>query len=250
MKNETQKKIFDLDEFDETISLWQLMPSGTGKAGKFLKFIVDSVLNNDPSLRTKPVSLLITGYQAKRSHGRCFLRALGIEEIQEIPSNLLQTTTAVRNFFDRPGLGKGYLISNAQMLSNAVQINLLNILTKGEFYLNTDTLKNTETFAVPSSLVLTAPDKKSVPICLAQKVEYSIEIEPYTDTQLELIVLQRLKYCGVDYQDEELLKYIVIAGMKNLYCTITLIKLAITIMLSDCRTTLMMSDVKRALLYL
>ena len=67
-----------------------------------------------------------------------------------------------------------------------------------------------------------------------------LSLEDYTDQQLELVVLQRLKYSQVDYDDEKILWLVVEYGLKDLHKIIRLLKDAITIMLSEGRTVLTM----------
>ena len=41
------KPLIDLSDFEEQMSLWQLIPAGNGEALKKLKLIVDSLLNSE-----------------------------------------------------------------------------------------------------------------------------------------------------------------------------------------------------------
>ena len=89
-KQQEQKEIVDIDEFDNSISLYQLIPSGTGKAQRHLQQIVDAHFNSQKKRNhNKPLSLLIVGGQGKRTHAYAFLRALGLNLTEEIPSVFL-----------------------------------------------------------------------------------------------------------------------------------------------------------------
>ena len=69
MKKQTkQQPVIDLDTFDE-VSLYQMIPSGSGMGLSHLKTIVDSVHNG----RAKVSSLLITGTTALTTHSFSFL---------------------------------------------------------------------------------------------------------------------------------------------------------------------------------
>ena len=74
-----------------------------------------------------------------------------------------------------------------------------------------------------------------------------IKLEDYTDQQLELAILQRLKYGQVGYQEEKVLWLVVEYGHKDLHKIIRLLKDAITIMLADSRTVLTVEDVKKVM---
>ena len=80
-------------------------------------------------------------------------------------------------------------------------------------------------------------------------IDHIVELDEYTDQQLELVVLQRLKYCQIEYQEEKVLWLIVEYGCKNLHKIIRLLKDAITIMLADSRTFLTTEDVKKVMSY-
>ena len=45
MEKQEQKQIVGLDEFDNTVSLWQLLPAGAGRGLHRLKTIVNSIHN-------------------------------------------------------------------------------------------------------------------------------------------------------------------------------------------------------------
>ena len=48
MKKAEEKRIGDLAEFDQEVSLYQLIPAGSGRALRLLRYVVDYILNNHP----------------------------------------------------------------------------------------------------------------------------------------------------------------------------------------------------------
>lgn len=111
MKKEKQKQIKSIDEFDRTISIWQLLPSGVGSGLKKLKIIVDAIQNNKIDNGLKPLSLLVVGKQGTLTHARAFIRALGLEYPYETPVNLLQSSVSeIFNFFHPTKLCDSYII--------------------------------------------------------------------------------------------------------------------------------------------
>ena len=121
MEKQKQKQIVDLDEFDRTVSLYQLLPSGAGRASKELKTIIDSIHNGQVQPSTKPFSLLIAGSQGTRTHARSFLRALGLDYPLELPANLVQASIyEVFNFFSSTRLCDSYIISSFSLLYPSV----------------------------------------------------------------------------------------------------------------------------------
>ena len=250
MKKEKQKQIVTIDEFDNTVSLYQLLPAGTGSGLKKLKIIIDSIHNSEIDNGLKPFSLIIAGKQAVRTHARCFIRAMGLEYPYEMPSNLLQTTpTEVFNFFHPTRWCDSYVISAISLLYPTTLKTLYEIITTGRFSVYNNIKKTTEVVPVFNPILLTTHRLDKVSDYFTEKIDHIVELDEYTDQQLELIVLQRLKYCQIDYQEEKVLQLIVEYGSKNLHQIIRLVKDAITIMLADSRTVLTVEDVKKVMGY-
>lgn len=248
-KQQERKQIVDLDEYDRTISLWQLLPSGAGRGQKRLKIIVDSMLNSQVEPSLKPFSLLVAGSQGTRTHARCVLRALGFEYPGELPAHLLQSTASEVYSFFSPRMADSYIISSVSLLYPATLKTLYEVISKGEFSRHDNMKKTTEVVPVFSPIIMTTHTKNNVPTYLQEKIDHIVELEDYTDQQLQLIVLQRLKYCGLDYDEEKVLKLIVEYGLEKLHDIIRLLKSAIAFTLADSRTTLTVEDVKNVMSY-
>ena len=107
--------------------------------------------------------------------------------------------------------------------------------------------KTTELIPVYKPVIMTTHNKAKVPKYFIDKIDHIVKIEDYTDQQLEFVVLQRLKYSRVGYQDEKVLWLVVEYGSKDLHKIIRLLKDAITIMLADSRTVLTVEDVKKVM---
>ena len=131
MKKQQQKQIMDLDIFDQSVSLWQLLPSGTGKGLKHLKTIIDSLHNSKVENSIRPLSLLISGSQGTRTHARSFLRALGLNHPLEMPSNLIQATAnEVFTFFSPSRFCDSYIISAISLLYPVILKTVFEIIAK------------------------------------------------------------------------------------------------------------------------
>ena len=250
MKKQQEKKIVDLDQFDSEISLYQLLPSGTGRSIKRLKVIVDSIHNSKVEQSHKPFSLLISGTQGTRTHARCFLRALGLDHPLELPAQLLQSTFAeVFHFFNPIRMCDSYIISSASLLLASILKTPYEIITTGECSRFDSINKTTEVVPVSKPIIMTTHNLDKVPTYFQEKVNNVVELEDYTKQQLELIVLQRLKYANIDYQEEKVLQQLVEYGCGRLNIIIRLLKSSITVMLADSRTTLTVDDIERVLAY-
>ena len=77
-------------------------------------------------------------------------------------------------------------------------------------------------------------------------IDFIIEVEKYTEEQMKLIVLQRLKYIGIDYDCEDVLSEIVKYGKYNLRGIISFLKICIAVKRADFgRKELRLEDVER-----
>ena len=246
MNKQENKHIISIDTFDQTISLYQLIPSGSGLGIRHLKAVIDSIFNC-PVKSNKPLSVLIVGQQGCRTHARSFLRALGLEFVNEMPAHLLQSPiAAIYNFFSPLLPTDAYIISAVDRLYPSILKPLYEVIAHGEYTRN-NSIKNTkEIVAVNKPVLMTVYDDRKLPEYFLEKITHIVHLEKYNSEQLRLVILQRLKYCQIEPENEILLQYIVLSGDRDLRCIMRLLKNAITVMLADNRRTLTIKDVKRA----
>ena len=247
MEKQQQKQIISIDEFDETVSLYQLIPAGAGRALAHLKTIVNSILNNPEQEQRKPLSLLIVGPQATRTHARAFVRALGIEDVRETPAQLLQCPpNAAHDFFNDFVPFQSFLISGIDFLYTPVQKTFHEIITKGEYFGYNYLKRAREVVAVYNPVIMTARDISKIPDYFQESIEHIVQLEEYSKQNLELVVLQRLKYAQIDYEDEQVLNLLVDYGCNDLQNIIRLLKISVTTMLAGNRSVLTVNDVNKA----
>lgn len=214
MEKIEKQLIRSLDEFNEDISLWQLL-STKGSGLKTLKLIVDAELNTKIG-RNKPLTLLITGAYGKRTHARAFLRALGIENINEIPANLLNWSKNLIDFFHESNPSDGYVITDFQNLGEASKFNLYQILTTGKFQQFKSFSPGKDIYSATGIIVMTATKKELVSEHLFRNIEYHVEIGELNQELITLATLQRIKYSNLTYESEEVLSSIVEHGHGNI----------------------------------
>lgn len=243
MKKETTK-IADLAEFDQSVSLYQLIPAGTGKGLSLLKKIVDYILTAKPA---RIPSVLITGGQGIRTHAHAFLRALGLEDTREMDGFLMQPCSCLIEFFRAPSANTtGYIITGTHQLDAQVQVKLSDILNRRKFHMFNFIKESKETYGVEGTLILTAPSIFVVPDPIRRTADYHVAIEPYTHQQKVLIGLQRIKYCGIGYQSEEVLEEIVMRANGDLRQMVQLLQIGITLISTDGRMELDVKDIRKA----
>jgi hypothetical protein len=246
MKKQQQNQIISIDEFDETVSLYQLLPAGEGRALAHLKTIVNSILLNPEQEQRKPLSLLLVGKQGTRTHGRAFIRALGIEDVREAPAQLLQSPpNAAHDFFNDFVSFQSFLISGIDVLYTPVQKIFHEIITKGKYFGYNYQKRAREVVYVYNPVIMTARDISKIPDYFQESIEHIVMLEEYSE-RLELVVLQRLKYAQIDYEDEKVLNLLVVYGHNDLQNIIRLLKNSITSMLAGNRSVLTVGDINKA----
>ena len=250
MKKQQKQEIISIDKFDDTVSLYQLISPGAGRGLSHLKIIVNSILHNPEQQQRKPLSLLIVGKQGLRTHARSFIRALGMENIKELPSQLLNAPpNAIHDYFNFFLPCQSFLISNIETLYPSVLKTIYEIMSEGKYEGYDYQRRAREEVAVYNPVVMTACDEKKIPKYFKEKIDHIVKMEDYLEDQLELIVLQRLKYAGLDYDEEKVLNLVVAYGHDNLHNIIRLLRSSITVMLAENRSVLKIDDVKKVMGY-
>lgn len=243
MKKAEEKRIISLSEFDNDVSLYQLIPAGSGKGLKLLKMVVDYILTAKPK---RIPSVLIIGGQGTKTHARAYLRALGLEDVREIDGSLLQPCSSLIDYFRNSSPDTGYVIAGSYQLDQQVQVKMIDILTNRKFNMFNIVKESKEIYCVNGALVLTTRSINLSPPPMRQLYDYIVEIEPYTHDQKILLALQRIKYCAIGYQSEEVLEEIVMRANGNLKLMVQLLQIAITLISSEGKMKLGIQDIRKA----
>lgn len=238
-KQKKQQEIIDLDNFDDDISLWQMIPCGKGMGLSHLKVIVDSVLNGQARLN----SLVIVGKEGLTTHSFAFLRAIGSEIVNQVDGSLIHHTSGTHQFFCTENYD-GYIISNVDKISSDVKGHLFTILSQKHFTPYNYLQKGMDLFEIPQPVIMTSKDLKRIPEPILKNVQHVVKLEDYDSEQRILIILQRLKYAHVEYENDAVLSDIAKYG--NLKQCIRFLKCSVAIMQSQDRQILMGKDVQRA----
>jgi hypothetical protein len=242
MKKQTkQQPVIDLDTFED-VSLYQMIPSGAGMGQAMLKVFIDSVHNGSGKLN----SLLITGKEGLATHASAFHMALGVESINQIDASMFNAPHDIYIFFCAQGY-QGYTVTNVENISTPAQYYLCQILKEQRFSPYNYMEKMHDIYDVPGLVIMTANNREDVPKSVIGCINYVVEIENYTPEQLELIILQRLKYAHIEYEDEYILQEVVKYGDNELDKSIRFLRVCIAVMQSDYgRQVLLKEDVIKA----
>lgn len=245
MNREIKNKQIRLDEFNN-VSLHQLMPCGNGLALKKLKTIVNSILNGQAQRETnKPLSILISGESAKRTHALALCRALGLEDIRLIPASFLQNPSDLIEYIHNSSADTGHIISNLNLLPSGMYKKMHQILNEGAYTSHNFFEHKKEVFPVMGIIIATIRDAKLLPDILRDSFDYEIELQEYLPEQKKLVCLQRLKYAGIDIQSDDVLKTLLLFSPSGLNDLMKLLRLSIVVMMSEGRDLLTSIDVQK-----
>ena len=249
MNKSTGKKVIrDISEFDESISLYQLVPGGRGKGIMFLKRIVDQVHQDTFSkvhLYRTP-SILICGKESRGLVAKAYMRALGLQNIVEIEASFIEGESYLLAFLHGSSSDTGFIIHGIERLHEGLRSYVWEVLKNRKFSMYNFLSSQKEVHSVRGFLVLTSSHLGKVSQPIVQAVDHVVQLESFTQQQLELIVLQRLKYSGIEYESEQILKEIVEYGNGELQHIIRFIKDCYVVLRSDGRDKLMLSDIQKA----
>lgn len=207
--NKIENNCIELSEFDEAISPHQLIPAGDGKSLQLLKLIIDDVLNNKPQ---KLNTILITGSQGKRTYARALCRGIALTDVREIDARVLHHNGDVQQLFYKPSTETGFIITESNFINTTVQKLIWQILITEKYSIYSYDMSRIEHYSVTGVLIFTALSRSVTPRIVLENVDWIIEIGDYSPQQRLLCVLQRLKYCQMNYECEEALSRIVEVG--------------------------------------
>jgi hypothetical protein len=255
MKQDQKKEYVDLQDYDSSVSLWQMVPAGQGKGLGKLQLIVDAVHNGPIGHSAKPLSILIAG-EAKKTHSRAFLRALGAVDIAELPAYLLTLRYGFSDFVASQQTFDGLLLTGIEQTAVYYMRCLYQYLKEGRYlFKNLSKLDETpfpfDIVYGQCPIVLTTSDIHVIPAFVKQTIDFVVNIEPYTEEQIKQILIQRIKYLGtIEYEGQTLIDKLIELGKGKLEKSISLLKDSLLAMHSEGKTLLTLKHVERAMLLL
>lgn len=243
METNINKRRCDLHEFDD-VSLWQLIPNGTGLSLNYLRKLADYILLQQPD---RMPSVCLLGPEGKRTLARAFLNAIAMEDIREVDARVIQQYSGLRSFFEGALTGTGLIITNAQCLPPHTHNELFSIITERRYSQYNVSSRKTEWVPMNGLVILTASVSSNNLAPILNKIDHVLHLELYTQEQRKLIVLQRIRYCGgLDYENEKALEQIVHTGNTILRDVLRLLQACIVIVRAEERTNICLDDVNRA----
>ena len=144
--------------------------------------------------------------KGKKLVARALVNSLAIEDARFCHAKYLDNGIASSQFFNDSIASTAHIISHIEKLTPMNESVLWRYLTNGCCnYFNFASRKYDMILHCNGLIVLTAKDIESVPESIAKAVDHTIRLEPLSVDQLEIVVHQQFRFCGIEYEGEEVL---------------------------------------------
>ena len=233
--NEKTKEKHKIDEFEQHIHLWNLVPGGSGKGIVLLRKIVDTIQNenySDPGNNLP--SFLITGTTGKKIVARALVNSLAIEDIRVCPGKYFENGIMAYQFFWNSLVGTAHIITDIEQLQEKAESTLWKYLKnrKCSYYNHLNRAYDNIIFC-NGVIVMTTSDGDLVSENILKATDNIIELEEMNLDRLEAIIHQRLVFCGVEYEGDEVLRAIIDIGKGKIDLIILFLKKCLMYMNSE-----------------
>ena len=247
MKKE-QKQKHQLDQFEDHCHLWNIIPGGQGKGIVLLRKIVDAIQHdNYAEPGNKPPVVLITGQTGKRFAARALANSLAIEDVRICPGKYFENGYYSHQFFSDSYLSTAHIITNIEDMQNRVEPTLWRYMKNRQCRYYSGAKKEYDSTVYCNGLiVITAKHRDKVSPEISKATDYVVELEPLNLDQIEAALHQRLVFCGVEYDGDEVLKAIVSQEEGQIEYAIQFLKQCLLIMKAEMADCLSLEVVKKA----
>ena len=246
MKNTKKQEIKSIDEYNQHLSLWNIISGGRQHGQIFLQKLIDQI-QTDKFCNPHFIypSILIVGKTGKKTIANAFLRSLCIEKYKHIPALYFTMSNSSAHFFTSYK-DAGYVLSDIENLDTHVENIIYNIIKFQKYILYNYLSEGEETYHVNGVLILTATDINKVGSPIRESITHTIQLKKHNSQQLELIIFQILKFTNLPIENDEIVKKIVELGNGEIRKCIKLLKNSYVVMRSGGRGKLLLKDVELA----
>ena len=227
----TQKPQYAFEEYEQHVSLHNIIRAGAGSSVDYLLKIVDKIQNEGFS---RNPSILIVGDGAQ-TMGRALANTLCSEDIRHCEAKYLNTIRGQIDYVTNSLPDTVHLISNVENIGMGESM-LWHYLKNRECIFSSIDGKFWEVIHIYGKIILTAKNFDKVPLPIIKGVDFTIHTEKYLRSQLRKVVSQRLAFCSVDCEEVEVLNAIV-DGQKDVGQVINLLKNCLLVLdseMADC----------------
>ncbi len=245
---ETQKQqLYEIDDFQNLCHLWSIVPGGNGKGILLLRKLVDAIqANNYSRPGNRLPSILIVG-KGKQLVAKALVNSLAIVDARFCHAKYLDNGIGSSQFFNDSIASTAHIISHIEKLTPMSESVLWRYLVNGCCnYFNFASRKYDMILHCNGLIVLTAQDIESVSEPIIKAVDHTIELEPLSTDQLEIVVHQQLKFCGIEYEGEEVLQAIVGNDLDSIRPIMQFLKTCLVVMRAEHEDVLTVEIVEKA----
>ena len=240
---QTNKNIVDIEDFEKSINLYSIVPSGKGRAVEFLRKIVDEIFAQG----TKRPSVLIVGKEGKTLLAKAFINSLVIGDVRECDACYFDNGLNSKEFFENSLYDTAHILLNIEGLRQMSEATIWRYLRHGWCSYQNFPNRDRDYIHCNGIIVLTAADIAKVGKPILRAVKYTIHIEPYNQEQLFAICHQYLKiFCGIKYKGKGVLQNICEYGNGEVSRMYELLKLIMLVVKTDNIETVSENVVEKA----
>ena len=235
MKKQEKQEKHEVDEFEDYCHLWNLIPGGTGKGIVLLRKTVDAMQNSHYSESySKPPSFLIVGSTGKTLASRALVNSFALEDIRVCPGRYFENGIYSYQFFFDSIANTAHIIADIEDIKGPAQATLWKILNDRECkYFNRANRSYDLILHCNGLVVLTGKDRDSISDSILDATDVVVEIEPLNLDMLLAVVHQRLVFCGLEYEGEQVLQAIVDQGQAEIDKIIDFLKVCVSILKAE-----------------
>jgi len=223
----TEKQRYAFEEFEQHVSLHNIIRAGAGISITYLLKVVDKIHNEGFS---RNPSILIVG-EGAQTLGMALANTLCSEDIRHCEAKYLNTIRGQIDYVTNSLPDTVHLISNVENIGMGESM-LWHYLKDRECIFSSIDGKFWEVIHIYGTVILTAKEIGKVPLPIIKGVDFSTFTEKYLRSQLRKVVSQRLAFCSVECEEVEVLNAIV-DGQKDVGQVINLLKNCLLVMNSE-----------------
>jgi len=244
MDKETKEKHItsDISSFDKEVPIYKILFQDRTTA--LLKYIIDKIaIDKYEHVNFRLPSIVIAGKEGKQLIARAFSNSL-CYHFEHIQGQHLGMGGCAGSVYKDSDTETVYYISSADRLSPYSVSLLHNFLTHGHIKFRDNMRDELVTVTTHNKLfVLGVHDPKKLCPDLYKAGDYRCYLKNYSTSEMEILVDQRLKWCGIDHQ-KEVPAIIVRNGEGSIANCIRLLSVCYLVMRGDYRTKMMISDIE------
>jgi hypothetical protein len=237
-----------LHEFCSHVNLWNVVPGGSGKGIVLLRKAVDSIHNGNYSHPgSQPPSFLICGATGKRLTARALINSLALDDYRLCPGKFFDRGYSSFQFFYDSFPETAHIITNIENLTTMAEATLWKFLhDKFCNYYTHSNKSPSNILGCNGMIIMTCKSRESVSDALIEATDYIVELEPLTDDQILAVIHQRLHFCGVEYEGEEVLKALYEQGFGQIEHIIPALERSLMLMQAEMQDFLSLELVEKA----